>query len=196
MGGDLDGASWTPTSICYSGYHQLIGHALRCAFEFSLSSLPSGATVTAATLSLKGEASNRPVDLGGYSGDGSADLADVIAGSPILTFTPLATWEYLDVTAFVQGLVAADASWAGFNLSGAREFQGWAIAGVAGEDSGPTLTIVYTVPTNTAPTNTAPPTSTEQAPARDSGSNLVGLVALLVVAMTASFLVTRRLALR
>jgi hypothetical protein len=168
------GATWTTNSLCDSGNSTAgsITTSYRCAFEFSLASIPSGATVTSANLWLRTTSSTPfniyPVDLGGYTGNGTGSLADLTAGSKLLTFTAVyntgAASANPDVTSFIAGLVNAHAGFAGFNLSssGTNDQQDWQAPGTGAVVGEPLLIVNYTVAAPT-PTPTPAPTPTATA---------------------------------
>jgi hypothetical protein len=93
----------------------------RAIAEFSLAALPASAVVTAATFSYyPGGVAGWPNDrLGfyGYSGNGVAEAADYGAGTLIHQNAGAVSpgvYNSVDVTAFVQSIVAGDATHAGF----------------------------------------------------------------------------------
>ncbi len=181
-GFSTDGTNWSGYSDCDAGAMPgPVTRAYRCAFEFSLESVPSGATVTGASLRMLTGQGGEPVDLGGYAGDGAATLADLTAGSRILTFTPAYnSWQDWDVTAFVGSLVTSHAAWAGFNISGTGMGQWF-------DGAHFTLNVTYV-----ASQATPPPTSAEAGPSESSGPITAELIAVLLIATAATLVVRRR----
>jgi hypothetical protein len=203
-GGSASGGAVTETGMCRVGNMALIARDYRCALEFDLSGIPSNAIVTAATLTLRVAdpgvctPGSCPINLGGYAGDGTAALADLTAGSTILTFaftSRTSEPESHDVTAFVSGLLAADAGWAGFNLStdGVNDSQS---VDDPPTDTQPILRITYSIPTPPQASPTPPPTSTDQGSGGGSSLPFVPLAMMLVMAMAGVVFVTRRAAIR
>jgi hypothetical protein len=95
--------------------------SFRTAFEFSLSALPAGATINTATLtvSLSNFEGQRAVEVHGYAGDGTVQLADFavdgLVGSASVdpSGTQLVNF---DVTSFVADLVVRGETFAGFDV--------------------------------------------------------------------------------
>ena len=106
-------------SIAYTTGREGAGGERRWAVEFNLAPLPAGATITAASITLRTAtpAAVKQTQLNGYAGDGQITQADMIAGSEVLTFTP-ATFSNVnyDITTFVTGLYSPAQTWIGFNL--------------------------------------------------------------------------------
>lgn len=96
--------------------------SFRTAVEFDLSAVPTGAVVNAATLTTFANVNDGPreIALYGYAGDGSISLADFSLGSLVASATvnPVAGLQTVifDATAFLDTLVAGNATFAGFNL--------------------------------------------------------------------------------
>ncbi len=102
----------------------------RFALEFDLSSIPSGATINSATLSLTrtgggagaGGDSTFDIWIHGYSGDGSIALGDMSISNPIagpfvysyISGSFVSTDISADVSTYLQSLVDASATHAGF----------------------------------------------------------------------------------
>lgn len=93
----------------------------RAIMEFSLASLPANAVVTSASFSIYAGAVTVPqadlLGFYGYTGDGTVTASDYGAGTLLAQYTsPVVFGDYnsIDATSFVQSLVAADATYAGF----------------------------------------------------------------------------------
>jgi hypothetical protein len=211
----LDGGDWVETDYCLSGGFDAGGdppmlYVYRCAFEMELPVLPGDATVTGAGLMLArsdGPASRAfPVDLGMYAGDGVASIDDLFAGTTTLRFDPdPAGSARIDVTAFIAGLLADDALWVGFRLSGpgTTDVQGWWT-----EATGPQVSLVltYSVPApseSVAPTPpatddgaspliTIPPTDTATGASGRSGVGFLIAFALMAAGASAATVTARR----
>ena len=94
--------------------------SLRTAFEFSLASIPPGATIDAAVLTVRlyNDLDPRSLQVHGYSGDGAVTLGDFARDGLVATFSA-GTWGQffqLDVSTFIAGLISAGSSYAGFNV--------------------------------------------------------------------------------
>ena len=93
----------------------------RCAFEFDIS-IPSSAKITTATLNLKKTAgpgcfaSDCPIDIYAYNGNGNEDLSDVTAGSLVRIFSPDGSFQGLDVSADLQARVSNGLDWIGYDM--------------------------------------------------------------------------------
>lgn len=111
------------------GFLRVFGleHFRRGAMEFDVRGVPSGSTVTSATLSFVGAGFivTTQMQLHGYTGDGLVQLADLNDGTLLTFFNTNAAIHpnvfTLDVTAFVQSLVSSDADFAGFMLRATNE---------------------------------------------------------------------------
>ena len=99
--------------------------SFRTAFEFDLSSLPSGATINSVQLvmDLTNWEGMRTIEVHGYTGDGTIDgtagLADFARNGLLVTtsVSPTGTQRLtLDVTSFVVGLAVNGETFAGFNV--------------------------------------------------------------------------------
>lgn len=97
--------------------------AWRSAIEFDLSGVGLGVTVTSAVLGLRdgGTSTDGRIDVYGYAADGTVTLGDfsqtgTVVSSFIITNANGTENFALDVTSFLQSLVAASASHAGFLL--------------------------------------------------------------------------------
>jgi hypothetical protein len=103
---------------CQVGYSGTTEY--RCAFEFDIS-IPSTAKITAATVSIRKTSGNCaqdcPVDLFGYNGNGSDDLADVSSGSLVRIFTPTSSTMILDVAADLQARISNGLDWIGYRMA-------------------------------------------------------------------------------
>ena len=101
----------------------------RCALEYDITSIPAGATITAAYLGLHSGTVPACVsaecifDVAGYVGDAATTLGDLTAGSPVATGGPMGRGEeaVLDVTGFVQARHLEGDIIAGFRI-GRHEF--------------------------------------------------------------------------
>ena len=94
---------------------------IRTAFEFSLATLPDGAAVQSATLSLVMNAGEGPrqIEFHGYEGDGVAGLDDMAMDGLIdsVSLGPgFGIALAIDVTAYIDALVNSGAGFAGFNV--------------------------------------------------------------------------------
>ncbi len=114
------------------GYVQLSRNSLgavyeqRFALEFDLSAIPAGATIEAASMSLSlanfedNFGNGVPLEIHGYSGDGSVDTADFSVSNLIDGFTlprPQSSVPMTrDVTSFLQQLVDSNQSFAGLMI--------------------------------------------------------------------------------
>jgi hypothetical protein len=115
------GQTWESTSGCQVGVGS--GYEYRCAFEFDIS-IPSTAKITSAMLKLKKIAgpgcfaSDCPVDISAYAGNGTANLpADLSAGTLARIFSPDGSFQALDVAADLQARVSNGLDWIGYRLS-------------------------------------------------------------------------------
>lgn len=93
----------------------------RTAFEFDLSGIPSGATIQSAqlVLDLSNFEGTRTIEVHGYPGSGTVQLADFARNGLVATQSvdPSGTQHFtLDVSSFVAGLVANGQTSAGFNV--------------------------------------------------------------------------------
>lgn len=116
----LPSGAWGFSDGCQTGIAS--GEEYRCAFEFDISAIPSTATVTSAILGIRrsgGCATNDcPVTIYSYTGNGTADLGDVLGGLNLATWTPSTTTaHYLNVLGYIQNHATAGDDWAGFRLS-------------------------------------------------------------------------------
>jgi hypothetical protein len=87
-----------------------------------LATLPAGATIISATLSLRDADGDQPdpINIVGYAGDGMVTAADVQAGTSI-SYVPTTTgYQSHDVTALIAPPALA-AGWAGFLLTAETE---------------------------------------------------------------------------
>jgi hypothetical protein len=124
--------------------------SLATALEFDLSAIPADVTIVSAqlTVGVGTIEGNRSLAISGYSGSGSAALADFSAGALLAeksvpaggtsTFT-------LDVTTFVADLIGGGHAFAGFNLreSPANAY-GWQVMVMNWQpDVSPVLTVQY-----------------------------------------------------
>lgn len=110
------GTTWSPVGYCATGSD---GTENRFALEFPLTDLPTGATISSASLALRtaGYVVAKQTAIYGYAGDGSITAADVtVSGTPVL-FTPTtdSERESHDVTSLLTSDVV-DSGWAGFSL--------------------------------------------------------------------------------
>lgn len=120
----VDGGPWLWNGMCDGDVGTLFDSRIgwiesRTALEFPITTLPAGATITGATLTLSHAWGNGldTIAIYGYAGDGTIDAADMVVTGPSVTFpagtTPII--EDHDVTALLTpGVVAA--GWAGFSL--------------------------------------------------------------------------------
>jgi len=95
--------------------------SLRTAFEFDLSGVPTGSTITSAQLimDLSNWGGARTIQVHGYAGDGTVQLADFARDALLATagVNPTGTQRLtLDVTSYVGGLAASGQTFAGFNV--------------------------------------------------------------------------------
>jgi len=97
--------------------------ARRSIIDVDLSSIPSGATISSAVLTIdptqSGSSASGPVfEVYGYAGDGILELADADAGDTLLdTVTLDGVLPFsIDVTAYVQSLVGAGNAILGINI--------------------------------------------------------------------------------
>ncbi|HEU4383005.1 MAG TPA: hypothetical protein VFR85_05805 [Anaeromyxobacteraceae bacterium] len=94
--------------------------SFRTAFEFGLADLPSGSTVSAATLTfmIGSSEGSRSIAAHGYAGDGIVDLADFSRDGlgGIASFDPGIHAFDFDVTDLVRTWVSQNATYAGFNV--------------------------------------------------------------------------------
>jgi hypothetical protein len=117
----LPSGAWGFSDGCQTGIAG--GSEYRCAFEFNIAALTSSAKVTSAVLTIRRSAgcatNDCTVDLSSYTGNGSADLGDVAAGSSIATWTPNSTTEHSwNVLGVIQAHASNGDDWAGFRLAG------------------------------------------------------------------------------
>lgn len=154
-GTSTGGGPFTANGLCYSG--RGLGQEVRCAFEFDISGIPAGATVTSAVLSTRGipvgtgcSVFGCQTDFAGYAGNGVGEVEDLTAGSVLFTYQPsFFSHDDHDVTAFIAATYAGSGDWAGFRASPA----GGGFNGAADWTSsagGPLLFIEYTLPTATS----------------------------------------------
>lgn len=127
----------------------------RAALEFALAGLPSGATITAATLTVHVPAVPLPAapnfaDVHGYAGDGTITAADLIVSNLVASFQVNVAGP-IDIAldpAFIQGLLTADADFAGFMLRNVTNPSGvfsiWTVDSLAPQYN-PYITIDYTI---------------------------------------------------
>jgi len=154
-GRSLNGGAFESFDVCQTGIDPgPVSEEFNCAIEFDISGLPTGATITAATLSLRTSlpclSSPCLIDVAGYVGNGTGEEADLAAGSTVLTFghTTITEYQDHDVTAFVAGRYGAADDWAGFRLSraaasGANSSLPW---DSPADGAPPLLTIEYSLP--------------------------------------------------
>ncbi len=95
--------------------------SFRTAFEFDLSGIPAGATIVSAQLimDLSNFDGTRTIELHGYAGDGTVQLADLARNGSLAKVNVDASGTQrftLDVTSFVGGLAASSQKFAGFNV--------------------------------------------------------------------------------
>jgi hypothetical protein len=132
---------------CETGYSGAT--EFRCSFEFDLSQVISSSKITAATLTIRRTSgcptNDCPIDLSSFTGNGSADLSDVTAGSDIATTTPSTNNQRsFNVLGLIQAHRDASERWAGFHMQrsgdSARnpDVQDWSLS-----DSDLKLTISY-----------------------------------------------------
>jgi hypothetical protein len=119
-GHTLPNGAWGFTDGCRAGWDGTTEY--RCAFEFDISSLLSSAEVLTATLGITrtgGCATNDcPVDIFTYTGNGSDDLADVVGGAAVATWTPTNNSPHFwNVLGQVQARVTNGDDWIGFRIS-------------------------------------------------------------------------------
>jgi hypothetical protein len=128
----------------------------RCALEFDITTVPSDAVVTAATLNIYSDSmtpcTSTPCGMvvSGYAGNADISLADLTAGSPIGE-EAMATGSYsqFDVKTFVKSVLAgSDIPIAGFNLAGDLQnpLGAWTVVGSPSGPHPPTLVITYGIP--------------------------------------------------
>ena len=123
---EISGYASPDTTQCTAG-HELIGQEThvwaRCALEFDVSTIPDGAVVDSATLSLHTSAVTAcaggcQLAIYGYSGNAFFAIADLTAGDFLGTMgSGQGTTTTLDVSAFVQSILD---SGAGVPIAGIR----------------------------------------------------------------------------
>jgi hypothetical protein len=152
------GAGFVSQSFCRAGSTftspPLTHHLYRCSLEFDISGIPAGATITSARLSLRANGidlfcaqTDCSVDLDGYVGNGTGELADLTAGSFLFTMPYTGTnFAYVghDVTTFVTSLYTNGDDWAGFTLR--RDPLGYTPYDSPADGQPPILEIQYTLP--------------------------------------------------
>lgn len=139
--------AWGFTDGCEIGI--ATGQEMRCSFEFNLPSFLNESKITGAVLKIARTggtcaANDCPVHLYSYTGNGSADLGDVLqTGSEIATWTPTSSAVHqFNVLGQTQTHVTNGEYWAGFVLrwvSGDSATQDFDIAG----GSRVTLSVTY-----------------------------------------------------
>jgi hypothetical protein len=97
-------------------------------FEFDLSAVSSSAPVRSAILQfhvvgLGNGGGGVPLEFHGYAGDGVLNLADATAGGSLAGSVVVSSvgMNQVDITAFVQQLIASGSRIAGLNVRSARE---------------------------------------------------------------------------
>ena len=94
--------------------------SLTTAMEFSLAAIPAGATINSATLStfISNFEGARTLQMNGYAGDGSVQLADLSIESLVATFNigPSPTPLIADTTSLVANILTGNGQFAGFNV--------------------------------------------------------------------------------
>jgi hypothetical protein len=114
------GSDWAPWGSCATGISA--GQEYRCAFEFDLSSIISSSKITAATLTIRRTSgcptNDCPIGIRSYTGNGSADLADVTASTAnIATWKPANNLQHnVNVLSQIQAHRNNTEQWAGFIL--------------------------------------------------------------------------------
>jgi hypothetical protein len=87
----------------------------RFAMEFPLAALPTNATVTSASLSIRNILPPAQASLFGYAGDGSIGVADIqVTGTPVVITNATTAREFHDVTSLLTASVISS-GWAGFS---------------------------------------------------------------------------------
>jgi hypothetical protein len=127
------------------------GFEERFAMEFDLDGLPEGATILSSSLTLHLPvlpAMGQSSEIHGYAGDGTIQADDLSAVNFLTVFAPDALSIAIPIDAgFLQGLLMADESFAGFALRNVTDPSGvftvWTVDGPAATD--PTLTVEYDV---------------------------------------------------
>jgi hypothetical protein len=120
----VDGGPWSWNGMCDGDVGTLFDSRIgwiesRTAFEFPITELPDGATITGATLTLSHAWGNGldTIAIYGYAGDGTVNAADMVVTGPSVSFQAGTTYitEDHDVTALLTSAVVAS-GWAGFSL--------------------------------------------------------------------------------
>ncbi|MEX2188380.1 MAG: DNRLRE domain-containing protein [Pirellulales bacterium] len=113
----------------------------RFALEFDIAAIPTGSTITSATLRFTEirDENGGTVQLHGYSGDGAVSLADMVVSNVITADISDGSVgvNTIDVTGFIQSLV-----------TGLSQYAGFMAMTVEASSSGP----IYNVQSNEAPT--------------------------------------------
>ena len=101
-----------PGSVLNNGYQED-----RTAIELDISSIPGGSTIESASLTFIHNLSDtsRQLHIYGYQGDGSVTLDDFTIGELVASNDVISPFQ-VDVTTFVQNLVDAEATYAGFSI--------------------------------------------------------------------------------
>jgi len=90
------------------------------AMEFSLGAIPAGSTVNSATLTtfINNSEGARDLQINGYAGDGSVQLADFAIESLVANFNigPGFSPLIVDTTSLVTSILAANGQFGGFNV--------------------------------------------------------------------------------
>jgi hypothetical protein len=155
---NTSGAGFVSQPFCRAGQGftnpPLTSHLYRCSLEFDISGIPAGATITGATLSLRANdvdffcgSADCSVDLDGYVGNGTGELADLTAGSFLLTMPETGinfAYAAHDVTTFISGLYTNGDDWAGFTLR--RDAIGVTPYDSPDDSLPPILEVQYTLP--------------------------------------------------
>jgi hypothetical protein len=190
-GRSTNGGAYSSFGACATGEISDVGFVQehRCAYEFDISSLPAGATITAASLTLVTSLGNGNcnggaclIDVAGYVGNGTGELADLTAGSTLLTLGATLGATNHDVTSFVTDRYAAGDDWAGFRLarnagSVASDLNFWTDPEV---NDPPVLTVTYTLPAPPTPVASNLPNAATANPATGSPLLALGFAALLL----------------
>ena len=96
------------------------GTSFTTAMEFSLGAIPNGSTINSATLTtfINNVEGARSLQINGYAGDGSVQLADFAIESLVANFNidPSFTPLIADTTNLVASILAGSGQFAGFNV--------------------------------------------------------------------------------
>lgn len=190
----VNGGEWMGEDFCRTGALTEPPTEFRFAVEFPLAGLPTGASITHASLSLFTTRHDlaQQTAIYGYPGNGLISVADMqITGTPVL-FTPTLSTarEAHDVTALLTADVLT-AGWAGFSLR--QEPLGTNPADWDCPDLGtyPILTIQYDLPNTPVPVASLASTALAD-PKTGSPVVALGIVSLLIGSLGALAMVNVR----